>query len=128
MDLKKESILLLDKAIVDKRKIRVSYKNNLLEHYLDICGQRQEYLVHYNYGCEDIKSSEELVEGHFEGVYAIRRKLLFVNKEDEGKEGAYLGRIAIDKASNISILQEAHKTTITADYIILTIHHLEETW
>ena len=116
-EIRERAIDLVDEHI-EKYQVGVAYKNSMLRHYVDTCGQRGHHLVHYNYD-----PTREKGRGHecWNGLYLIIRNCTFSNECDAGKDGALLGSIDLKKAENIAINITTKRIEITADYLTITI-------
>lgn len=77
------------------QSISFHLENQIIKTYDDSSGQRLCYLEHYGYG--------DQMPDKFPYLFKIKRKLAFINKGDEGKEGATLLVLDITNASDISI-------------------------
>ena len=72
------------------------FKEDFFRFYIDSSGQRGHYIIPYNqYG------------SIIPNIYTIKRVLSFVNNGDEGKEGAVLGVLYLDKCKAILIKENS---------------------
>lgn len=107
-------ISILDEAVEKSRTVWFTIGDSIFKVYCDTSGQRAAFLSHYIYekdeGGTDYTVKPE--KYYHRGIYQLRRRLTFINKEDEGKQNAILGVLSIeDKKFKIKSVTE------TDDYI-----------
>lgn len=108
--LKQTLISLLNDKVEHKVRCNLTFmydsESALYRTYNDTNGQRQAYLTHFCY------SKEENTTTPCYELYQVRRHCTFVNKGDEGKQGAVLGVLNLQNVKDEDIVLETNKVRI----------------
>jgi len=108
--LKQTLILLLNEKVKNKKRCSLAFmydsESALYRTYNDSNGQRQAYLTYFAYGEEENTTTPD------RELYQVRRHCTFVNKDDEGKQGAVLGVLNLQDVKDEDIMIRINQVQI----------------